>query len=134
MNKEELRELGVAIALYEYYGEVIENAKTKIREMTPEEIKAINDGIFFEIARKSSPKTTYPKAYKAEKALFEEELKEKYKSEIVTDERPNYAVTLTSTSYSRSKAEIIAKDIATKNKTEIQQMAKAGSKQKAKVK
>lgn len=134
MNKEELRELGVAVALYEYYGEIIENAKDKLRQMTKDEIKAINDGIFIEVSRKSSPKTTYPKEYTKEKKDFESTLKEKYKDEIVTDERPDFAVTITSTSYSRSKGEIIAKDIATRNKTEIQAMAKSASKTKNKTK
>lgn len=122
MTSDELRELGVAIAMCKHYEEVVEKAKDKIREMTEEEIEQINEGIFLNIARKDYIQTTYSSEYKQEL----KKLQEKFPPEKTT--KHNHTITLNATSYSTSKANIIINEIATKNKTTIQAIAKSASK------
>lgn len=122
MEKEELRKLGVIIALQEYCDAIIENAKEKMRKMTKEEVNKINESIFLEVSRKNNVKISYPKEYKDMEKIFKEELQKKYPPTVET--RENYTITCKSTSYSRSKAEIVVNDILTQNKTTLQEMAK----------
>ena len=126
MDKNELKELGIALAMYDYYKEIIENAKEKIRSMTDEEVKEINEGIFLTVDRAKDTKKTYKEGYKEAKKELTAKLEKEYLESKV--EILNHKITLRATSYSQSKAEIITKDIATLNKTTIQELAKSASK------
>lgn len=122
MNNDELRELGLLVAIKEYCESKIEASKEKFRKMTNEEIAEINKGIFLSIKQKDYTKTTYTNEYK--QAV--KELQEKFPPIKETFE--NYSMELNATSYSNSKAEIIIKDIFTQNKTTLKNMVASATK------
>ena len=64
----------MAVAMCEYYQEIIDNAKEEIRNLTDEEIAEINKGNNIIIKRQDYTKTIYSEEYKQE----EKKLKEKY--------------------------------------------------------
>lgn len=120
MNKEELKRLGLIVAIEDYCKNEIEKAKEDFRKMTEEEIAKINEGIFLTIKPKDYTKTTYSEEYKTEL----KKLQEKYPAMKETLE--NYSMELNATSYSNSKAQIIINEMLDKNKTELKNMAASG--------
>ena len=118
MEKSKIQELANAVVMIEYYQAIVDNAKEEIRELTEEEIKEINKGNLLQIKRQDYTKTIYSKEYKEAVA----KIAEKYPPEKETIK--NHTIKLQSTSYTRSKSEIIIQQIATQNKTTLKQMAK----------
>lgn len=117
MDKNELRRLGLIIALENYCKNELEKAKEEFRKMTKEEIAKVNEGIFLIVNPKSYTKTTYSEEYKTEL----KKLQEKYSA--TKEKIENYSIELTATSYSNSKAEIIINNILDRNKKELKNIA-----------
>ena len=120
MDKDELRRLGLIVAIADYCENELKNAKEKFRNMTKKEIEKINEGIFLMVKPKDYTKTTYPEEYNTEL----KKLKEKYPA--TKEKIENYSIELTATSYSNSKAEIIINEMLDKNKKELKNMAASG--------
>ena len=116
MDKDELRRLGLIVAIADYCEDELKKAKEKFRKMTKEEIAKINEGIFLMVNPKDYTKTTYSEEYNAEL----KKLKEKYPA--TKEKIENYSIELTATSYSNSKAELIINNIFTQNKTTLKNM------------
>ena len=117
MEKEEIEELAMAVAMVEYYQEIIDSKKDKIRNLSEEEIAKINKGNNLLIKRQDYTKTIYSKEYKEEVA----KIAEKYPPEKETTK--NYTIKLQATSYTNSKREIITNKLATQNKTQLRRVA-----------
>lgn len=117
MDKNELRRLGLIVAIADYCESELKKAKEEFRKMTKEEIAKVNEGIFLMVNPKSYTKTIYSEEYKTEL----KKLQEKYPA--TKEKIENYSIELTATSYSNSKAQIIINDMLDKNKTELKNMA-----------
>lgn len=122
MEKEELKRIGLIVALEDYCKKEIEKAKTIFRNLTPEEIAKINETIFLTITPKNYTKTTYTEEYK--KAV--KKLQEEYPPIKETIE--NYSMELNATNYSNSKADIIIQNIFTQSKTALKNMVASATK------
>lgn len=119
MEKSRIEEIAMAVAMVEYYQEIIDNAKEEIRNLSEEEIAEINKGNNIIIKRQNYTKTIYSNEYK--KAV--EEIAKKFppsKDTIV-----NHTIKLTATAYTKSKQQLITDKFTTLNKTQL----KAASKQ-----
>ena len=57
MEKSRIEEIAMAVAMVEYYQEIIDNAKEEIRNLTEEEIAEINKGKDLIIKRQNYTKT-----------------------------------------------------------------------------
>lgn len=113
-----------AVAQYEYYKNIIENAKEDIRKITEEEIAKINQKSNLHIDRQDYTKTIYSNEYKAEI----EKLKEKFPPTKET--MKNHTITLT-----LSNANVIEKantiqEIAKQSKTQVKKLAASIQKEK----
>lgn len=122
MEKEELKELGLLVAIKEYCEKRIEASKEKIRSLTPEEIAKINESIFLTVTPKSYTKTTYTEEYKEELKKLKEEFPP------IKETIENYSIELNATNYSNSKADIIIQNMFTQNKTTLKNMAASATK------
>jgi len=113
-----------AVAQYEYYKNIIDNAKEEIRALTEKEITAINTKSNLHIARSAKHFYTYTEDYNAKlKAL-------KSTCLIEDKEIPNYNITLT-----LSNANVIEKantiqEIAKQSKTKVKKLAASIQKEK----
>ena len=118
MDKARIEELAMAVAMVEYYQKIIDEAKDEIRNLTEEEIEKINNGKDLTVSRQNYTKTIYSEEYK--QAL--EEIAKKFppqKETIV-----NHTIKLKATAYTKSKADIIATQLANKNKTQLKVASK----------
>ena len=118
MEKLRIEEIAMAVAMCEYYQEIIDNAKEEIRNLTDEEIAEINKGNNIIIKRQDYTKTIYSEEYKQE----EKKLKEKYPPTKETTK--NHTIKLQATSYTNSKRDIIINKFATLNKTQLKSASK----------
>lgn len=118
MEKSKIEELALAVAMIEYYNEIIENAKEEIRNLTDEEIAKINKGKDLIIKRQNYTKTIYSKEYQEAK----KELEKKFpptKETIV-----NHTIKLQATSYTTSKRKLITDKFTNLNKTQLKVASK----------
>lgn len=118
MEKLRIEEIAMAVAMVEYYQEIIDNAKEEIRALTDEEIAEINKGNNITIKRQDYTKTIYSEEYKQE----EKKLKEKYPPTKETIK--NHTIKLQATGYTNSKRDIITNKFATLNKTQLKSASK----------
>lgn len=118
MDKARIEELAMAVAMVEYYQKIIDEAKDEIRNLTEEEIEKINKNKDLIIKRQDYTKTIYSEEYK--QAL--EEITKKFppKKEKIA----NHSIKLLATAYTKSKADIIATQLANKNKTQLKVASK----------
>ena len=59
MDKSRIEEVAMAVAMVEYYQQIIDSAKDEIRNLTEEEIAKINKGNDLIIKRQNYTKTIY---------------------------------------------------------------------------
>ena len=64
MEKSRIEEIAMAVAMVEYYNEIIDNAKEEIRNLSEEEVAEINKGKDLIIKRQNYTKTIYSNEYK----------------------------------------------------------------------
>lgn len=119
MEKSRIEEIAIAVAMVEYYNEIIDDAKDEIRNLTDEEIAEINKGNNLLIKRQDYTKTIYSDEYK--EAIKEIAKKFPPKKETMK----NHTIKLQATAYTISKREIITNKFTQLNKTQL----KAASKQ-----
>lgn len=118
MEKSRIEEIAIAVAMVEYYNEIIENAKDEIRNLSEEEIAEINKGKDLIIKRQNYTKTIYSKEYK--KAV--EEIAKKFPPTKET--AVNHTIKLQATAYTTSKRELITSKFTNLNKTQLKAASK----------
>ena len=118
MEKSRIEEIAMAVAMVEYYNEIIENAKEEIRNLSEEEINEINKGKDLIIKRQNYTKTIYSKEYK--KAV--EEITKKFPPTKETT--VNHTIKLQATAYTTSKRELITDKFTNLNKTQLKAASK----------
>ena len=118
MDKSRIEEVAMAVAMVEYYQQIIDNAKDEIRNLTEEEIAKINKGNDLIIKRQNYTKTIYSKEYK--QAV--EEIAKKFPPTKETT--GNHTIKLTATAYTTSKREIITDKFTNMNKTQLKSASK----------
>ena len=118
MDKSRIEEIAMAVAMVEYYNEIIDNAKEEIRNLTEEEIAEINKGKDLIIKRQNYTKTIYSNEYK--KAV--EEIAKKFPPKKETS--TNHTIKLQATAYTTSKREIITDKFTNMNKTQLKAASK----------
>ena len=118
MEKLRIEEIAMAVAMVEYYNEIIENAKDEIRNLSEEEIAEINKGKDLIIKRQNYTKTIYSKEYK--KAV--EEIAKKFPPTKET--AVNHTIKLQATAYTTSKRELITSKFTNLNKTQLKAASK----------
>ena len=120
MNKADIgkyNQLADAVALYEYYGDYIKEAKKEIRNLTEEEVKEIKLRTRLQIQRGVQTNYTYNDEY--------DEKMKKLKQEclIHVEKIDNYVITLTTTSASTRKANEVI-NLAKNNITTLRKLRK----------
>lgn len=118
MEKSKIEEIAMAVAMVEYYNEIIENAKEEIRNLSEEEVAEINEGKDIIIKRQNYTKTIYSNEYK--KAV--EEIAKKFPPTKETS--VNHTIKLLATAYTTSKREIITDKFTNLNKTQLMRASK----------
>lgn len=118
MEKSRIEEIAMAVAMVEYYNEIIENAKEEIRNLSEEEIAEINKGKDLIIKRQNYTKTIYSKEYQEAK----KELEKKFPPEKETT--VNHTIKLQATAYTTSKRELITDKFTNLNKTQLKAASK----------
>lgn len=118
MEKSRIEKIAMAVAMVEYYQNIIENAKEELRSLTDEEVEKINKSNDLIIKRQDYTKTIYSEEYKQE----EKKLKEKYPPTKETTK--NHTIKLQATSYTISKREIITDKFTNLNKTQLKSASK----------
>ena len=118
MEKSRIEEIAMAVAMVEYYQEIIDNAKEEIRNLSEEEIAEINKGKDIIIKRQNYTKTIYSKEYK--QAV--EEIAKKFPPEKETS--VNHTIKLLATAYTNSKRAIITDKFTQLNKTQLMSASK----------
>ena len=118
MDKSKIEEIAMAVAMVEYYQQIIDNAKDEIRNLTEEEVAKINKGNDLIIKRQNYTKTIYSKEYK--QAV--EEIAKKFPPTKET--AVNHTIKLTATAYTTSKREIITDKFTNMNKTQLKVASK----------
>lgn len=119
MEKSRIEEIAMAVAMVEYYNEIIDNAKDEIRNLSEEEIAEINKGKDLIIKRQNYTKTIYSKEYQEAKKELEKKFPPTKETAV------NHTIKLQATAYTISKREIITDKFTNLNKTQL----KAASKQ-----
>ena len=118
MEKSRIEEIAMAVAMVEYYNEIIENAKEEIRNLSEEEIAEINKGKDLIIKRQNYTKTIYSKEYQEAR----KELEKKFPPEKETT--VNHTIKLLATAYTTSKRELITDKFTNLNKTQLKAASK----------
>lgn len=118
MEKSRIEEIAMAVAMVEYYNEIIDNAKEEIRNLSEEEIAEINKGKDLIIKRQNYTKTIYSKEYQEAK----KELEKKFPPEKETT--VNHTIKLQATAYTTSKRELITDKFTNLNKTQLKVASK----------
>lgn len=113
MDKSKIEEIAMAVAMVEYYQQIVDNAKEEIRNLSEEEIAEINKGKDLIIKRQNYTKTIYSKEYK--QAV--EEIAKKFPPKKETS--TNHTIKLQATAYTISKREIITDKFTNLNKTQL---------------
>ena len=118
MEKSRIEEIAMAVAMVEYYNEIIENAKEEIRNLTEEEIAEINKGKDLIIKRQNYTKTIYSKEYQEAKKELEKKFPPTKETSI------NHTIKLQATAYTTSKRELITDKFTNLNKTQLKAASK----------
>lgn len=118
MEKSRIEEIAMAVAMVEYYNEIIENAKEEIRNLTEEEIAEINKGKDLIIKRQNYTKTIYSKEYQEAKKELEKKFPPTKETTV------NHTVKLQATAYTTSKRELITDKFTNLNKTQLKAASK----------
>ena len=118
MEKSRIEEIAMAVAMIEYYQQIVDNAKEEIRNLSEEEVAEINKGKDLIIKRQNYTKTIYSKEYK--KAV--EEIAKKFPPEKETS--VNHTIKLQATAYTTSKRELITDKFTNLNKTQLKAASK----------
>lgn len=120
MNKADIdkyNQLADAVALYEYYGDYIKEAKKEIRNLTDEEVKEIKLHTRLQITRGVQTNYTYNDEY-------DEKMKKLKQECLVNVEKiDNYVITLTTASASTRKANEVI-NLAKNNITTLRKLRK----------
>ena len=118
MEKARIEEIAMAVAMIEYYQQIVDNAKEEIRNLSEEEIAEINKGKDLIIKRQNYTKTIYSKEYQEAK----KELEKKFPPEKETT--VNHTIKLQATAYTTSKRELITDKFTNLNKTQLMAASK----------
>ena len=118
MEKSRIEEIAMAVAMVEYYQDIIDNAKDEIRNLTEEEVNEINRGRDLIIKRQNYTKTIYSKEYQEAKKELEKKFPPTKETTI------NHTIKLTATAYTTSKREIITDRFTNMNKTQLKTASK----------
>lgn len=113
MEKSRIEEIAMAVAMVEYYNEIIDNAKEEIRNLSEEEIAEINKGKDLIIKRQNYTKTIYSKEYQEAKKELEKKFPPTKETTV------NHTIKLTATAYTTSKRELITDKFTNLNKTQL---------------
>ena len=113
MEKSRIEEIAMAVAMVEYYNEIINNAKEEIRNLTEEEIAEINKGKDLIIKRQNYTKTIYSKEYQEAKKELEKKFPPTKETTV------NHTIKLQATAYTTSKRELITDKFTNLNKTQL---------------
>ena len=113
MEKSRIEEIAMAVAMIEYYQQIVDDAKEEIRNLSEEEVAEINKGKDLIIKRQNYTKTIYSNEYK--KAV--EEIAKKFPPTKETT--VNHTIKLTATAYTTSKRELITDKFTNLNKTQL---------------
>ena len=118
MEKSRIEEIAMAVAMVEFYNEIIENAKEEIRNLTEEEIAEINKGKDLIIKRQNYTKTIYSKEYQEAKKELEKKFPPTKETTV------NHTIKLQATAYTTSKRELITDKFTNLNKTQLKAASK----------
>jgi len=118
MEKSRIEEIAMAVAMVEYYQEIIDNAKEEIRNLSEEEITEINKGKDLIIKRQNYTKTIYSKEYQEAKKELEKKFPPTKETTV------NYTIKLQATAYTTSKRELITSKFTNLNKTQLKAASK----------
>ena len=113
MEKSRIEEIAMAVAMVEYYNEIIDNAKEEIRNLSEEEIAEINKGKDLIIKRQNYTKTIYSKEYQEAKKELEKKFPPTKETSV------NHTIKLQATAYTTSKRELITDKFTNLNKTQL---------------
>jgi len=118
MEKSRIEEIAMAVAMVEYYNEIINNAKEEIRNLSEEEIAEINKGKDLIIKRQNYTKTIYSKEYQEAKKELEKKFPPTKETTV------NHTIKLQATAYTTSKRELITDKFTNLNKTQLKAASK----------
>lgn len=118
MEKSRIEEIAMAVAMVEFYNEIIENAKEEIRNLSEEEIAEINKGKDLIIKRQNYTKTIYSKEYQEAKKELEKKFPPTKETTV------NHTIKLQATAYTTSKRELITDKFTNLNKTQLKVASK----------
>ena len=118
MKKSRIEEIAMAVAMVEYYNEIIENAKEEIRNLSEEEVAEINKGKDLIIKRQNYTKTIYSKEYQEAKKELEKKFPPTKETTV------NHTIKLQATAYTTSKRELITDKFTNLNKTQLKAASK----------
>lgn len=118
MEKSRIEEIAMAVAMVEYYNEIIDNAKEEIRNLSEEEIAEINKGKDLIIKRQNYTKTIYSKEYQEAKKELEKKFPPTKETSV------NHTIKLQATAYTTSKRELITDKFTNLNKTQLKAASK----------
>lgn len=118
MDKSRIEEIAMAVAMVEYYNEIIDNAKEEIRNLSEEEITEINKGKDLIIKRQNYTKTIYSKEYQEAKKELEKKFPPTKETSV------NHTIKLQATAYTTSKRELITDKFTNLNKTQLKAASK----------
>ena len=118
MEKSRIEEIAIAVAMVEYYNEIINNAKEEIRNLSEEEIAEINKGKDLIIKRQNYTKTIYSKEYQEAKKELEKKFPPTKETTV------NHTIKLQATAYTTSKRELITDKFTNLNKTQLKAASK----------
>lgn len=118
MEKSRIEEIAMAVAMVEYYNEIIDNAKEEIRNLSEEEIAEINKGKDLIIKRQNYTKTIYSKEYQEAKKELEKKFPPTKETTV------NHTIKLQATAYTTSKRELITDKFTNLNKTQLKVASK----------
>lgn len=121
MDKSRIKEIAMAVAMVEYYQQIIDNAKDEIRNLTEEEVNEINKGRDLIIKRQNYTKTIYSKEYQEAKKELEKKFPPTKETTV------NHTIKLTATVYTTSKRELITNQFTKLNKTQLKIASKKAS-------
>ena len=113
MEKSRIEEIAMAVAMVEYYNEIIDNAKEEIRNLSEEEVAEINKGKDIIIKRQNYTKTIYSKEYQEAKKELEKKFPPTKETTV------NHTIKLQATAYTTSKRELITSKFTNLNKTQL---------------
>ena len=110
MEKSKIEEIAMAVAMVEYYQQIIDNAKDEIRNLTEAEIAKINKGNDLIIKRQNYTKTIYSKEYQEAKKELEKKFPPTKETTV------NHTIKLQATAYTTSKRELITDKFTNMNR------------------